>query len=172
MASFAQRFFQGPLNHKLTRPVKERIMDHKSYKGGYMNKKRFAVSSVAVFFLLMIVDYIFQKKVLMSLYVATAHLWRPEAEMLQRLPYIYVVYAVTALIFTYIYTKGYEGKPSGAGEGLCFGLIVGFFLSFPMAMMCYVTMPIPKELALGWFASGMVEYLVCGLAVGLIYKKA
>lgn len=121
---------------------------------------------------MMIVDYIVQHKVLMNLYAATAHLWRPEAEIMQRLPYIYLVYAVTALVFTYIYAKGYEGKPSRIGEGVRFGLIIGFFLSFSMAMMCYVTMPIPKELAFGWFASGMVEYLIAGIAVGLIYKKA
>ena len=40
-----------------------------------------------------------------------------------------------------------------------------------MAGWSYIAMPVPFQLALYWFLMGMVEFLIVGGVIGLIYKK-
>lgn len=136
-----------------------------------MNKKKWISASIVVSVIIIVLEYIFHNVCLTNLYAATANLWRPEMEMSQLMPFGILIYLITAFLFTYIYTKGYQAKPSALGEGLRYGLIIGVFVSLPMAGWSYIVMPIPLTLSLCWFVMGMVEFLAIGAAVGLIYKK-
>lgn len=126
---------------------------------------------MVVFVIVLVLEYLFNQVCLKSLYVATASLWRPDAEITKLMPYLIVAYLVTAFLFAYVYTKGYEAKPSGLAEGLRFGLVIGLFVTIPMSLGTFTTMPLPPKLPLYWFIMGMIEYLIAGGAVGLIYKK-
>lgn len=136
-----------------------------------MNKKRWFWASIVVFIIIFALEYLFNNVCLKNIYLATAHLWRPEAELSRLLPLAWAGYLVMAFFFTFIYAKGYEAKPSVLGEGLRYGLVIGLFISVPTAGMCYIFMPVPLKLAVYWFIMGMVEFLAAGAAVGLIYKK-
>lgn len=136
-----------------------------------MNKKRWIVASIAVFVVATVLEFIFNDLLLMGIYVQTPQLWRPEADMMKLMPYYWVAGLIAAFLFVYIYAKGYEGKPSKIGEGLRFGLIVGLFIALPMSTICYATMPIGLNLAIGWLVTGIAEYLIIGAVAGLIYKK-
>lgn len=136
-----------------------------------MNKKRFFLASLVVFVIIAVLEYVFHNICLARLYADTANLWRPMPAMMKLVPYGYGINLIFALLFTYIYIKGYEAKGSGLGEGLRFGLIIGVFVSLPMAGWSYISMPIPFMLGIYWFIMGLVKYLVAGAAVGLIYKK-
>jgi hypothetical protein len=81
----------------------------------------------------------------------------------------YVIYLFVAFFFTLIFSKGYEGK--GIMEGLRYGFYVGMMMAVPMAYGMYGSMPIPYSLALQWFLYGLIEYLLCGMAVALVYGK-
>jgi len=131
-----------------------------------MNKKLW-LGVLVVFVVLAVCETIVNMLLLSSAYAATAQLWRPMAEM--KIWLFFVTYAVMAFFFTLIFSKGYEGK--GAGEGLRYGFYVGMLMAVPMALGTYGSMPIPGSLALQWFLYGLIEYMLCGLAVALVFGK-
>lgn len=136
-----------------------------------MKPGKFVLTSLVIVLLWGIFDFLIHSVGLMPLYIQTAHLWRPEAEMKSLLGLMWLSYAIASPILVYIYGRGYEeGKPPLA-QGLRFGFLIGLFLFAPMALNCYVVMPIPVALALGWFVGGMIEMLVIGAVIGLFWRK-
>ncbi len=75
------------------------------------------------------------------------------------------------LVLAAIYAKGYEGG-TGLVEGTCFGLLVGLFVVFAVVGDEYVTLNIGRRLALAMAAGRLVEWVVVGMAIGLVYKPA
>jgi len=136
-----------------------------------MSKKRWVMASLAAFIVGSILDFLFNNYCLKNVYMQTAQLWRPMDEMMKLMPYYHIVSLFAAFVFTYIYTKGYEAKPSGLFEGLRFGLLIGLLVVPSMAVITYATMPVPVRLSVGWFVTGMFQYAAIGSVVGLIYKK-
>lgn len=132
-----------------------------------MNIKRWIWASLAAFATLMILDHPLHNMILAPYYSAMQQLWRPNMMSLMWL--MLLSYLLMSFLFAFIYAKGYEGK--GLMEGLRFGLIVGCFYQIPHIISQYVVYPIPLGLTIGWVAGGIVEFLVCGLVVGAIYKK-
>jgi hypothetical protein len=131
-----------------------------------MNKKLW-LGVLAVFVVIAAWETIVNMLLLSSAYQATAHLWRPMAEM--KIWLFYVIYLFVAFFFTLIFSKGYEGK--GVVEGLRYGFYVGMMMAVPMAYGTYGSMPIPYSMALQWFIYGLIEYVLCGMAVALVFGK-
>jgi hypothetical protein len=129
--------------------------------------KKFWLGFAAVFVVIAVWEAIVNMVLLASAYQATANLWRPMAEM--KIGLFYVIYLIVAFFFTLIFSKGYEGK--GVVEGLRYGFYVGMMMAVPMAYGTYAFMPIPYSLALQWFLYGLIEYVLCGMAVALVFGK-
>ena len=129
--------------------------------------KKFWLGFAAVFVVIAVWEAIVNMVLLASAYQATANLWRPMAEM--KIGLFYVIYLIVAFFFTLFFSKGYEGK--GVGEGLRYGFYVGMMMAVPMAYGMYASMPIPYSLALQWFLYGLIKYILCGMAVALVYGK-
>jgi hypothetical protein len=129
--------------------------------------KKLWLGVLTVFVVIAAWETIVNMVLLSAAYHATASLWRPEAEM--KIWLFYVVYLFVAFFFTLIFSKGYEGK--GVGEGLRYGFYVGMMMAVPMAYGTYGSMPIPYSLALQWFLYGLIEYVLCGMAVALVFGK-
>jgi hypothetical protein len=69
-----------------------------------------------------------------------------------------------------MYAKGYEGG-SGVREGMRFGALIGLLMVGYVAGVQYATMNIGKRMA-GYFAlAALVEWIVVGVTIGLVYKK-
>lgn len=136
-----------------------------------MNTNRLLVASFAAFVVVSVLEFVIHAQLLKGIYMATASVWRPEADMKQIMGWFYVGYAVMALMFTFIYSKGYEKKKGGLEQGLRFGLYIGVLLAATGSFMWYVVLPIPGMLAFYWFIAVLVESLAAGAAVGLIYKN-
>ena len=134
-----------------------------------MNTKRWLLASVAVFGVILVLEFLIHGVLLQGIYQQTASVWRSQAEM-QRLMWIFWVgYLVFAPFFALIYAKGYEkGKP-GLGQGFRFGLYMGAMLSVVHSYGWYVILPIPLVLACYWFAAIFVESIAAGIAAGLVY---
>jgi hypothetical protein len=77
---------------------------------------------------------------------------------------------IVSFLFTYIFTKGYQGR--GIMEGLRFGLVVGLFVSIPMAYGTYMIIPIPYSLALEWFLYGTAQVILLGAVAAAVYKPS
>jgi hypothetical protein len=89
--------------------------------------------------------------------------------MRQMMWIFWVGYLVFAPFFALIYVKGYEkGKP-GLGQGFRYGLYMGAMLSVMNGFAWYVILPIPLVLAFYWFLATLVEFIVAGIAAGLVY---
>lgn len=134
-------------------------------------QKKTLVAFVVVCVLFLIMDYVLHGILLGGLYAETAHLWRaPEA--LGRLAWIFwVVDALIAFLFVWLYTKGLEtGKP-WLGQGVRFGLAVGLIFSLPMGFSMYAMMPVPFSLGLGWFVGALVEFVVAGIAAAFVLRS-
>ena len=131
-----------------------------------MNWKRFFLASLAVFAVFRAGDYIIHGIILAPTYQSLAEVWRPDMQSYMWI--LTVVGVFFALLFTFIFTRGYESK--GPAEGLRYGLLIGLLLSGAGSFQQYVVYPIPLSLALQWFGFGMVEFLIAGLLAASIYK--
>lgn len=131
-----------------------------------MNVKRYIAASLAVFVAGGALSFLVDNVILKSTYDSLKNLWRPDLE--SKMWIMWVVGFIISFLFAFIFTKGYEGK--GVMEGVRFGLLIGLFVSIPMAYGTYVMLAIPYSLALQWFVYGTVEYIIFGIVVALIYR--
>ena len=136
-----------------------------------MNMKRWLYASAAAFVVLAVLEFVVNGVLLAGIYMQTASVWRPEAEMVSLSWLFWLAYLVFAPVFTLIYSQGFESNKEGIGQGLRFGIYVGLLTAIPMNLIWYVVLPIPASLAVYWAIAGMVEMIAMGIAVGLIYKK-
>lgn len=136
-----------------------------------MNVKRWLYASLAVLVVVAVLQLIINSFLLMGIYEQTATVWRPFPEI-ERMTWVFWLgYLVFAPFFALIYIKGYEpGKP-GLGQGLRYGLYMGVALTVMQNLVWYAVLPIPFALSFYWFLGGMVESIVAGASVGLIYKS-
>ena len=137
--------------------------------GSKLNVKQWIIASIAVFIAMSILEFIVHAVLLQSWYVEYPQYWRPEAEMMGLMGWMHLGYAIFALLFTLIYSKGYEGKP-GVGEGIRYGFWVGLLLHLPKMFALHTIYPYPGGLLVAWMVSGIIESIILGALVGMIYK--
>jgi len=130
-----------------------------------MNKK-FWQGFIAVFIAAEILNFIINGLILMSTYESLKSLWRPDMNSFMWVYHVLMV--VGAFFFTFIFSKGYEGK--GIAEGIRYGLYIGIWMSMGMAYGTYAMIAIPYSLALQWFIYGIIQYVIMGVVVALVYK--
>ena len=130
--------------------------------------KTFWIGYVAVFVLAQVLSFLVHGVWLMPTYEALAAVFRPQAELNGMMWMMTLGSVFTLFIFCYIFTKGYEGK--GVGEGLRYGLLMGLFLSIPTAVDQFVVYPLTMNLAVMWFASGVIVFMILGAVFAAIYK--
>jgi len=131
-----------------------------------MNTKKFLLASLAVFVVLQILDFVIHYSLLGSTYEAIQDVFRPDME--SKMWIMYLTGAIFALTFVYIFTKGYEDK--GVVEGVKYGALIGILMYLVGAYNQYVVYPLPYGLILKWFIYGMIELMIAGAVVALIYK--
>jgi hypothetical protein len=128
--------------------------------------KKFWMTFIAVFVTSFILDFIVYFLLLGSAFNSLT-VWRSDKESLM---WIYhVITLVGSFFFTFIFTKGYEGK--GIGEGIRYGLYTGIWLSIGMAYGTYAMVAIPYGLTLEWFALGVLSYVIMGIVASIVYGR-
>jgi hypothetical protein len=129
-------------------------------------KKKMWLGFVAVFIVFEILDYLLYSVILGSS-MAEMKGMRPDAD---RLRWVYVVITlVGSFFFSFIFSKGYEGK--GIGEGIRYGTYIGIWLSIGMAYGTYAMIEMPYRLAIQWFVAGIIEYIIGGIVLALVFKS-
>jgi hypothetical protein len=86
-------------------------------------------------------------------------------------PLMFAGIFVGMLFASYIYAKGYEGG-SSLTEAIKFGVIIALFMAAYTSGTSFGTMRIGKKMALTYLAGGFGEWLLAGIAIGLVYKPA
>jgi len=136
-----------------------------------MNTKRWLLASGAVFVVIAVMEFVINGVLLSDMYQETASVWRTQEEIQRMMWIFWIGYLVFAPFFALIYVKGYEkGKP-GLGQGIRCGLYVGAMLSVIHSFGWYVILPIPLALAFYWFLAILAEFIVAGVAAGLVYHE-
>jgi hypothetical protein len=133
-----------------------------------MNLKKFILSVIAVLVLIAAIDSVIHGVILSGSYKANAGIWR--ADMLKLMWLFYVSYLIFALLFVYIFQKGFENK--GVIEGIRYGAVMSLLLNGAGAIGQYVMYPIPLSMAIQWFIYGTIEYIILGIAISFIYAGA
>jgi quinol-cytochrome oxidoreductase complex cytochrome b subunit len=133
-----------------------------------MNWKRLLPAALAVYVAVQAIDFVLNMLFMKSANEQLKSLWRPD--MASKMWLMYVFGALVALLFTYIFVQGREGK--GQAEGVRFGLIMWLFITVPMNVAWWVMLPIPHFVLVRWILFGLLEMLVAGILVAAIYKPA
>jgi hypothetical protein len=135
-----------------------------------MNTKKFLLAFILVFVLVEVTNYIIHVAILGPVYASEEIkvIFRPEEEMSGMMWIMRVVDLIWSFFFVFFFVKGYENR--GIAEGLRFGLYVALFFNLVNVYGQYAVYPIPYYLALQWFLYGLVQVLILGVTVALVYK--
>jgi len=129
--------------------------------------KKVLLGFIVVFVLAIARDYVVNTQLMTAEYKATESLWRKPEDM--KLGVIIISQLFFSFFFTLIFSKGWEGR--GLIEGVRYGSYVAFMMAIPAAYMTYATMPVPYALSLKWFLFGLVQDIIYGIALSLIFGK-
>ena len=136
-----------------------------------MNYLRIAIAAIAATIVDAVYGFVVWGQVLSAEFGRYPAIYRPGADQTAYLPLMFVGILIGMFFAAWIYAKGYEGG-SGLVEGLRFGAVMGLLIGSYVAGVNYGIMRIGKRMALtygvGWFG----EWLLVGLAIGLVYKPA
>jgi hypothetical protein len=135
-----------------------------------MNYGRLAVAAVAAFVTDAVFGFVVYGSAMASQFAMFPGVYRPPSDT-SHLWALFVGLFIGAVAATYIYAKGYEGG-SGASEGLRFGAAVGVFMAGYSALVSWAVLNITRALAYRLVAAALVEWLIVGLVIGLVYKSS
>jgi hypothetical protein len=133
-----------------------------------MNGKRILLAAGAVFVAVQLLEFVLNALFMKAANQQLEGLWRPDME--SKIWLMYVFGAFVALLFTFIFVKGREGK--GLAEGVRYGLIMWMFVTVPMNVAWWVMLPIPHSVMVRWTLFGLLEMVVAGILVAVIYRPA
>ena len=136
-----------------------------------MSVKRWGLATLAGFVVVSATEFVIHHQWLGPFYMAHAEWWRPEAEMKGLMPFMCLAQLSLAALLALVYTKGYESKKGGVGQGVRFGLLLGLLLTVPANLLNYVIYPYPTSLLMSWVIGGLVEATLAGAAIGAVYRE-
>ena len=132
-----------------------------------MNMKRLVLAIVVGFIVIFGTDILIHGIWLKPDYDATKAIWRPEAEMKLHQYWFFIAQFLCAATFVIIWAKGFSG--GSVACGVVFGLLMGLFQQI-WAIVDYCVIPMPGDLAVKWFFSGLAQAVLLGIATALVYK--
>jgi hypothetical protein len=136
-----------------------------------MNYSRLALAAVAATVVDAVYGFLVFGQVLGSEFHRYPDIYRPDDLQTAFLPMMFVGILFAMFVATYLYAKGYEGG-SGMQEGMRFGVLVGLLMLGYVWGVDYAIMRIGKKLALYGGVASLVEWIVVGTVIGLVYKPA
>ena len=134
----------------------------------YIKRPRLAIWVACT--LLVATDFLIHAVWLKPCCAATKELWRPETEMNARFPWMLGAQLLVAIAFVTIWALGLAPR-GGAGLGCAYGFLVGLIVQ-ATTIITYVVSPLPLGIALKWFASGLVQSVLLGLVIALVYTSS
>lgn len=139
--------------------------------GSKIDLRKWLLASATMFVVFSVFQIIVQRVFLMPTFPELF----PAAPAIQDLGlvqlYTYLGRAIFALMFVYIFARGFEGK-TGVGEGIRFGFWVALLIQVPAVLAGLVVLNQPAGGLVGSGVSGMVQYILCGILVNLMYRKS
>jgi hypothetical protein len=135
-----------------------------------MNYTRIVIAAVVATIVDALYGFLVWGMVLNGEFARYPAVYRPGGD-LTALPLMLTGVLVAMFFASYIYAKGYEGRP-GLMEGLRFGALMGLFVGAYNAGVNYGTLRIGRRMALMYGIGWVGEWLLVGIAIGLVYRSA
>ena len=132
-----------------------------------MNIPRLLLAIVVGFLVIFVTDFLIHSVWLMKDYEATKAIWRPESEMGSHIAWMFLAQFLCAATFTIIWAMGFGGRP--ISTAIVFAILMGMFQQI-WVLVNYVVLPIPGDLAVKWYFSGLGQAILLGIAVSLVYR--
>ena len=133
-----------------------------------MNLKRYMLGSLVVFLVIFASEWLFHGTIMKSAYDANQTLLRPQQEAESYMPFMALGFLILAFGFSYIFTKGYEGR--GVGEGIRFGLYAGVAFGISTSLINYTVFPLPGSWVAAWCVGETIIMMLAGAALSAVYK--
>ena len=128
--------------------------------------KKIIISSLSVFILWSVLDFVVHGIYLKEAYEQTANLWRPLEE--QKMGLNSLVVYIAAAMFSLIYILLVDAK--SMSRALLYGFLVGISAGI-MSYGFYAFSPIPYFMAAIWFVSSLAQSVLAGALLGLLVKE-
>ena len=135
-----------------------------------MNYMRLLLAIVVAFVFVFGTDFLIHAFWLVPDYNATKELWRPDSEMTALFPWMLGAHLLIAFAFVMIWALGFADR-GNAALACSYGLLAGLLVQ-ATTIITYVVSPLPPSIALKWFISGVVQSVLLGLVVWLVYKPS
>lgn len=100
-------------------------------------------------------------------YDATKTVWRPESEMNAHIAWMLLAQIMCAATFVLIWAWGFAG--GNIRTAVMFAVVMGMFQGI-WVLVNYAILPMPGDLAVKWYFSGLAQAVLIGIATSLIYR--
>ena len=131
-----------------------------------MNIKRYVAATAILFVFIFAYESFVHGFLLIGIYNETPSIWRNYNQMIAYVPFNTVIMTLLSIWITFIFTRLF--REGGWKNGLLFGLYFGV-LSGIQAVGAYYYLPISVTLAAAWFIVYLVQSIIGGFLIGLIY---
>jgi hypothetical protein len=134
-----------------------------------MNIPRLILAIVVGFLVIFGTDVLIHGVWMAPDYHATSQLWRTDSEMGSRMVWSISAQLLIAITFVLLWTRW-----AGTARLTCaigYGLLMGIF-SGTWAIIMYVVLPMPCEIACKWFFAGIAQCILLGIVTFFVYKPA
>lgn len=133
-----------------------------------MNTKSLIITIVVAFITVWATDFLIHAVWLGSTYKATAELWRPEAEMMAKMGWMFAGQFLVGAAFTMIFAACVAEKRCVSCT-LKFSACIGILAAAGQIIM-YAVQPLPGSLVAKWCVAYIAQALVLGLVVHKVYR--
>ncbi len=133
-----------------------------------MNIKRLLLAILAVFVGVFATDFLIHAVWLKPDYVASASLWRPEADSMNYFPILLLGQLLAVVTFVVLWAQDFAAKQCLKCACL-FGLFMGLF-GQATTLILYAVQPLPPGIAVKWFLAGLAQGVLMGVLAFFVYK--
>ena len=131
--------------------------------------RKFWISAVVAFVMLMVLGYIVHNNLLAADYAKLSAMMRSQADMQAKLIYIVIAHVSAALAMTWIYVKGRENRPWLA-QGIRYGIAVVLLAVVPVYLIYHAVTPTPLDVAIKQIIYDGISFVLVAVAIAWVNR--
>jgi hypothetical protein len=137
-----------------------------------MNYPRLAIAAIAGLVVYFAWGYLIEGWLIRDHFIPSQSVYRDVSAMQKYMPLGILSSLLAIFVMTVIYAKLFAapGSVSGATSGTFFGLLFGIFSACIHPISNFVTMNIDTRLGIETSASCLVQWILVGVTISLLYK--
>jgi len=136
-----------------------------------MNYTRIVLAAIVATIVDAVYGFIVYGNLLTNQFAHFPGVYRPAETQGPYMPFLFGGVLLAMLAASFIYAKGYEGG-NAIAEGIRFGLLIAFLEIGYSVAVSYAITNIGRRLAASMIVAALVEWIIAGTIIGLVYKPA